>query len=234
MDTTGRRGSLIAGLAFPLLIVGLLVLVFAFRHQIWDIFSTPVAVRTWISEWGLAAPLIFLGAQIVQVLVFVIPGETVQIAGGYLFGFGAGLALTTGGIAIGSALNFYLARALGPAFVHRFFPPDRVARLEQISCSSKAQIGFFLLFVIPGIPKDILCYVAGLSPMRFGWFLAVSMVGRLPGIAGSTLMGSAAAGQRWVLAVSLLVLATALFVLGYVYRDRLQDWIESHAAPPHE
>jgi len=234
-ETPERRGNLVTGLAFPLLIAGLLVLVFLFRHEIWDIFSTPEAVEVWIAEWGIAAPLIFVAAQIVQVLVFVIPGETVQIAGGYLFGFAGGLALTTTGIMIGSAANFFLARVLGPSFVHRFFSDEQIVRLERIARSPRAQIGFFLLFVIPGIPKDILCYAAGLSPMRFVWFLAVSMVGRLPGIIGSTLMGCAAAEGQWVFAIGLLVLATVLFVLGYFRRDRLQSWVESHAnLPPDE
>ena len=66
--------------------------------------------------------------------------------------------------------------------------------------SRGARIAFFLLFLIPGIPKDILCYAAGITPMGFPYFAAVSTLGRLPGIAGSALIGSAAASRRWVLA----------------------------------
>ncbi len=234
MPPERRRGGFTTGLAFPLLILILLGLVVIFRREIWAVFSTPEAVRAWVAEWGVTAPLIFLAAQIVQVLVFVIPGETVQIAGGYLFGFWGGVTLSAAGIAIGSTLTFLLARTLGPAFVHRFLKPGQITRLESIARSPNVQIGFFLLFVIPGIPKDILCYAAGLTPMRFGWFLAVSLTGRLPGIIGSTLMGSAAAQRQWMLAVALLILATGLFILGLIHHERLQNWIEKHAAPPRD
>jgi uncharacterized membrane protein YdjX (TVP38/TMEM64 family) len=235
MNDTGEnreRTGILAAIGFPLLIVGILILVYAFRQEIWDIFSTPENVREWVAGYGIVAPLIFIAAQVLQVLVFIIPGETVQIAGGYLFGFPGGLALTTVGIAIGSAVNFYLARALGTPFVTRFFDHDQVLKLERIAASPRAQIGFFLLFVIPGIPKDVLCYVAGLSPMRFFYFLGVSMVGRLAGIIGSTLMGSAAAGHKWEIAVAILAVSLVLFTVGFIYRARIERWVARYAGSP--
>ncbi len=233
-DNSRERSGILAAIGFPLLIVGILVLVYAFRQEIWNIFSTPENVREWVSGWGITAPLIFIGAQILQVLVFIIPGETVQVAGGYLFGFLGGLGLTTLGIAIGSAVNFHLARALGTPFVTRFFNKDQVHKIERIAASPRAQIGFFLLFVIPGIPKDILCYVAGLSPMRFFFFLGVSMVGRLAGIIGSTLMGSAAAGQKWTIAIVILAVSVVLFAVGFIYRARIEKWVERYAGETEE
>ncbi len=232
MNDTGdnrERSGILAAIGFPLLILGILILVYAFRQEIWNIFSTPENVREWVSGWGLTAPLIFIGAQVIQVLVFIIPGETVQVAGGYLFGFLGGLGLTTLGIAIGSGVNFQLARALGTPFVTRFFKGEQVDKIERIAASPRAQIGFFLLFVIPGIPKDILCYVAGLSPMRFFYFLVVSMTGRLAGIIGSTLMGSAAAGQKWTIAIVIGAVSLILFTLGFIYRARIENWVERYA-----
>ena len=223
-----KRPPVISYLGFPLLIVGILVLVVVFSRQLWAVFSTPEAVREWISQWGLIAPGIFVAAQIIQVLVFIIPGETVQIAGGYLFGYWLGLALTTSGIAIGSAANFYLARFLGTPFVAHYFKERQLKKFGRIANSPKAQVGFFLLFVIPGIPKDILCYVAGLSPMRFLYFLAVSMLGRLPGIIGSTLMGSAAAEKQWTLSITIFAVAFVLFIIGLLYKERIQRWIERY------
>ena len=228
-DNDRARNGILAAIGFPLFILGIVAVVYVFRQEIWAIFATPESVRAWVDRWGIAAPLIFIGAQVLQVMVFIIPGETVQVAGGYLFGFLGGLGLTTLGIAIGSAINFHLARALGTPFVTRFFNADQVHKLERIAASPRAQIGFFLLFVIPGIPKDILCYVAGLSPMRFFYFLGVSMVGRLAGIVGSTLMGSAAAGEKWVIAIVILVVSCILFAIGFACRERIEKWVERYA-----
>lgn len=87
-------------------------------------------------------------------------------------------------------------------------------------------MAFFLLFLIPGIPKDILCYVAGLTTMKFTVFLTISLLGRLPGLIGSTIMGDAAASKRWILAGALLVLSIILFIVGLIFRNRIEAWIE--------
>ena len=214
------------------LVAAAITRVVVFRPEIWPMFATPEATRAWVAGWGVAAPLVFVGAQIVQVVIFVIPGETVQIAGGYLFGFWAGALLTILGIGIGSMANFALARFLGLPFAARFFRRESLEKLNRVAGSSRAQIGFFLLFVIPGIPKDVLCYVAGLSRMRLPFFLAVSLLGRLPGILGSVLIGSSAAEKKWVLSITIFVVACALFAVGFLLRDRIQSRVERLARRP--
>ena len=222
---TGQKHSIPALIGFPLLFVVMITLVVVFRRSLWEIFSSPQQLRDWVGEWGVAAPLIFIALQILQVVIFIIPGEVPQIAAGYLFGFWWGTLYSVGGIAAGSAVNFWLARWLGVPFVRRLFKPQSIETVNRIAGSSRAQIGFFLLFLIPGIPKDILCYVAGLSPMRFFYFLGVSTLGRLPGIVGSTLIGSAAAEKRWVVVITLSAAALALFLAGFLLRDRIHDVI---------
>ncbi len=220
----------IAGaVGFPLLMAVLIATVIVFREPLWSVFSRPESIRSWVDAWGMAAPLVFVAVQIVQVAVFIIPGETVQIAGGYLFGFWMGAGLTVLGIAGGSVINFWVGRSLGRPFVGRLFKQKRLDRIDHIAGSAHAQTGFFLLFLIPGLPKDILCYVAGMSSFRLPVFLLISMTGRLPGILGSALMGSAAAERRWALSIGLFGLATVLFVLGLALQRRIGLWIERRA-----
>ena len=221
----GKKRSFFALVGFPLLFVVLIALILVFRKSLWQIFSSPEQLRDWVTGLGVAAPLVFIGLQILQVVVFVIPGEVPQIAAGYLFGFWTGILLSVTGIAIGSAVNFWLARWLGVPFVQRLFKRESIDKVNAIAESSHARIGFFLLFLIPGIPKDILCYVAGLSPMGFFYFMAISGLGRLPGIVGSTLMGTAAAEKRWVLFIVLTAAAVALFLIGFFLKDRIHKMI---------
>jgi uncharacterized membrane protein YdjX (TVP38/TMEM64 family) len=200
------------------------------RRELWQLFSSTEGLRTWVATTGALAPLVFVAVQALQVVVFIIPGEVPQIAGGYLFGPWLGSLLSIVGILAGSAIDFYLARLAGTPFVRALFPGDQVDRLGRLLGSRGARVAFFLLFLIPGIPKDILCYVAGLSPMRFPFFVGASTIGRLPGIVGSAFIGDAAAARRWPLVIGLGVASVVLFVAGWLLRESIQRWIEGVAA----
>lgn len=228
-DNTSRLRRVIALSAYPLLFAAIAVVTIVFRHEIWDLASDPARLRDWVREFGVGAPLMFLAVQVVQVVVFVIPGEVPQIAGGYLFGIGGGLLFTVVGITAGSAIAFGASRVLGRSFLQALFPADQLDRFARLAGSPRATITFFLFFLIPGIPKDILCYVAGLSPMRFLVFLVVSTVGRTPGILGSVIVGNAAAEQQWVLALVVLGLAASLFLVGLVFRKPLVAALERYS-----
>jgi len=212
---------------FPLLVVVLVVPVIVWHAQLWNVFGSVRRIRDWVEGWGAVAPLIFVGVQVAQVVVFAIPGEVVQIAGGYLFGGWTGTLLSLAGILLGSAAAFFLSRFLGRPFVATVVPAAQLERVEKLLESPSSRVVFFLLFLVPGVPKDILCYVAGLTPMRFFFFLGVSIVGRLPGIIGSSMIGGAARASRWVALGVLSVAAILLFTAGLVLRPRLQALIET-------
>jgi uncharacterized membrane protein YdjX (TVP38/TMEM64 family) len=218
--------NILALAAFPLVIAVIAVPVIIWRDALWHLFTSPRELRDWVAAWGIWAPVVFIGLQALQVIVFMIPGEVPQIAGGYLFGAWQGTLLSVVGILIGSAASFFLARALGRPFVAALFPAPQVEKIEKLLVSRSARIVFFLLFLIPGIPKDVLCYVAGLTPMGFPFFIGASTLGRLPGIAGSAIIGNAAASSKWVLAAVVGAAATALFVAGFFLRPKIQEWLE--------
>ena len=215
--------------AYPLLFAAIATITIIFRHEIWDLASDPERLRDWVREFGIGAPLMFLAVQVVQVVVFVIPGEIPQIAGGYLFGIGGGLLLTSIGIIIGSVIAFGASRVLGRSFLQALLPADQLDRFAHLAGSPRATVTFFLCFLIPGIPKDILCYVAGLSPMRFLVFLVISTVGRTPGILGSVIVGNATAEQQWLLALVVMGLATSLFLIGLAFRKPLVAALERYS-----
>jgi uncharacterized membrane protein YdjX (TVP38/TMEM64 family) len=222
---TVKKSRLLAIIGFPLLLAAIFVPVAIFWRDIWRIFTSAQELRDWVSAKGAAAPIVFMALQAIQVIVFVIPGEVPQIAGGYLFGVWMGTLYSIAGILLGSTISFFLARLLGVPFVHALFPAEQTAKIEKLLSSRRSKIAFFLLFVIPGIPKDVLCYVAGLSPMRFVFFAVISFLGRLPGIFGSAIIGNAAAGERWILAGIVLAAAALLFGIGYLLRAGIEKWI---------
>lgn len=220
-----ERPSWFAYLAFPLFIGFVLVLLLVFKDQLLSVFRDRDAIRSWVEARGAWGALAFVGLQVLQVVVFVIPGEIVQVAGGYVYGFWNGTLLSLAGITAGSLVNFLAGRWLGRPFVEAIFKKERLASIEKVTASGRAAAGFFILFVIPGIPKDALCYVAGMSRLGFPAFLAISMLGRLPGILGSSFMGSAAYSGSYRAALLVLAIASVLFFVGLFFKERIQDFV---------
>ncbi|MFP4302161.1 MAG: TVP38/TMEM64 family protein [Spirochaetaceae bacterium] len=213
--------------AFPLFLLVVILSVLLFREQLWAPLAERERLQEWIEGAGIWAPGLFVAVQVVQVVIFVIPGEVAQAAAGYLFGVWFGMLYSLLGIAIGSGFNYIVGSRLGEPFLRRVLGPGRQEEFLSVARSPRGRLGFFLFFLIPGIPKDVLCYVAGTARMGVFTFLLISMAGRLPGIVGSAVIGDAAAEERWRLALGILVLAAVLFVVGLLYRQRLESVIES-------
>jgi uncharacterized membrane protein YdjX (TVP38/TMEM64 family) len=200
------------------------------RRQIAFIIKDRETFRSWLQARGAWAEPIFILIQFAQVVIFVIPGEITQIAGGFAFGALRGLLWSVLGITAGSAVNYYVARLLGRPFIEAIAGRRKIARFNALISSARGEAAFFLFFLIPGIPKDALCYVAGLSRIGFPTFFGISLAGRLPGIAASALMGDAAGDGRWILFIVLGAASLGLFALGLLLKDRLHDLIERLAA----
>ena len=215
--STSLLGLLVATIVVPLVL---------WHAEIWRLFTSREALKAWMDGWGALAPLVYVAAQAFQVVIFAVPGEIVQIAGGWLFGAPVGALLAAAGTVVGATICFFAARLLGRPFVNAFVAPERIARVEKLLSSRNARTVFFLLYLIPGIPKDVLGYVAGLSPLSFVFFITVSTLGRLPGLVGSAVMGSAVAANQWVLFGIVGGAAVLLFTAGLLLRPRIQAWLD--------
>jgi len=202
--------------------------------SLWNLFSNPQHLRSWVELWGPGAPLAYIGLQVLQVVIFALPGEVVQIAGGWLFGFWAGSLWSILGIALGSTAAFGLARFLGTSFVRRIAGHHALVRFEGMMAAPQFVGTLFFLFLIPGIPKDILCYVAGLSRVRYLAFLSLSSIARVPGILGSSLMGKALYQGEWLLLAVASAVILLLFGIGWCLREPVFQWISRFAVVPPE
>jgi uncharacterized membrane protein YdjX (TVP38/TMEM64 family) len=197
----------------------------------WPLLEDPQKLRDWLTGLGIWAPAIFVFLQALQIVIFVLPGEITQIAAGWVFGFGWGSALAVAGTIVGSAAAFGLARKFGAPLVHGMAGAATVAKFDKLMASPRFIGSLFLLFLIPGVPKDILCYVAGLSTLRFLPFLVFSTVARLPGILGSSLMGKALYQGDWLVLAAVAGGALVLFGVGWFFREPIFRFIERFAAP---
>lgn len=170
---------------------------------------------------------IYIAAQILQVVIAIIPGEVVQIAGGYVYGVWGGLLLSLVGITIGSFCTFRVARFLGRDALTIFFKEESMAKVEHYFQGSKGGLTVFALFLIPGMPKDMLTYVAGLSGMNEWRFYAISMLGRTPALIGSMLMGTLLSDRNFAVLIIFTAVVVAIFLACVFFREKLYALIDS-------
>ncbi|MBU0926378.1 MAG: VTT domain-containing protein [Spirochaetes bacterium] len=226
MRLSDRHKRMLSLIGFPLSLALLGGLAFSFRAELFGLFRSAESIRGWVAERGALGPAAFVGLQALQVIVFVIPGEVVQVAGGFAFGLLGGTLWSVVGILLGSLFNFGVGRALGRPFAVAVLGADTIERIDASTKGGRAAAGFLLLFAIPGIPKDALTYAAGASRLSFGAFIAVSTIGRLPGIVGTSYMGSAVFEQDYAAAIVVVSISAVLLFLGLVFRERLHGFVE--------
>ena len=170
--------------------------------------------QAYIRSFGPAGWLVLLGLQILQVFIALIPGEFVESAAGYVLGPWLGTAVCYLGIAIASMLIFTLTRRYGVRLVEVFISRERINELRFLNTEQKRDALIFLLFFIPGTPKDLLTYFVGLTDIRLKTFLLLSMVARLPSVITSTFGGHLLGEERYIGAVVLYGITGLLSLLG--------------------
>jgi len=177
-----------------------------------------------LRRWGVLAPLVFIGIQALQVVVAPIPGDVTGLLGGFAFGQWLGFVYSTIGLTIGSLAAFWLGRRLGAPFVRRVTGPEVWQRLDFV-VEAEGAILCFIIFLVPGLPKDTLCYLFGVSPLPFWVFALVSTLGRMPGTWVLSAGGAKAATAEYTQLLLLTAVVTALALPLYYYRSRIISWL---------
>ncbi|MBZ0157469.1 MAG: VTT domain-containing protein [Alphaproteobacteria bacterium] len=165
----------------------------------------------------------FILLQIAQVVAAPIPGEATGLLGGYLYGPVLGVFLSTIGLTVGSYIAFGLARVFGRPFVEKFVDARTIARFDYL-LHHKGAFLVFLLFLIPGFPKDYLCYILGLGHLSTAEFLIIGGTGRLFGTILLTLGGSFIRQQQYGRFSLLVGVALVVVLIAMAYRDKLETW----------
>jgi len=183
------------------------------REPITSFFGELARVRAFVQEWGALGPMAIIFLQAAQVLLAPVPGQVVGLASGYLFGAAMGTLYSWVGVVLGSAIAFGLAKAFGRPLVERLVSRER---LERFDAYARRRGLFFLslFFLFPFLPHDIACFVAGLTPLSIPSLVLVAALGRLPGIAVSSLVGANVFRltiEGWALFIALLLIVALLF-----------------------
>lgn len=180
---------------------------------------------------GVSGPLLCIGIQFLQVVIFVIPGEITEFASGYVFGAWRGFFYSILGIMLGSAFNFYFARLVGRPVLERFIGQATWTKVDKLLNNARGKSAVFLLFLIPGTPKDAMCYGAGLSSMSLVEFVVITGLARSPALLSSILLGSQAS-RRDYRAMFLTALVAGLAIVGYYLYERRRNRTQTRNRQP--
>lgn len=207
-------GSPARVLAIAAAALGAVALLAAFGPALWDFFSNGEALQQWIRGQGPLAPVTMAALVGAQVVVAVLPGEPLELAAGYLFGFWGGTALCLIGELAGTIAVTLLAKRFGYRVALVFFSREKLEFVAWLRDSKRLEAIMFVVFLIPGTPKDVLTYVAGLTDCPVGRIALITTVGRIPSVATSTLAAGFAAQGEWLLAAAAMGVALALVAVG--------------------
>lgn len=181
------------------------------------------AVRAFVSEHAFVSRLAMLGINIVQVLLAFLPGEPVELASGYAFGFWEGTALCLVASGLATSMIYWATRRWGWKLVGLFFDRSLFDRFSWLKSAKRLELIMFIVFLIPGTPKDFLTYFAGLTNMRFLPVVLIATFGRIPSIVTSTIAASAIGSGNWPLVACTLVASAFLLAVGGLMYRRLRS-----------
>lgn len=207
-----------------ILAVGILVIVcaavmFFIGKPLVEFVSDAEEFRIWVEQQGWFGRFAFLGMLLFQVVFAFIPGGVFEVAGGYAFGTVEGTILSIIGTTLGSAAVFLLVKKYGLKFVLLFFTQEKLDSVQFMHNRKRLYLIVFIAFMIPGTPKDLLCYVAGLTDMKLGIWLIVTSIARIPAITISTFGGNAIGTESYAFAIGVFIFILILSAVGIiVYR----------------
>jgi uncharacterized membrane protein YdjX (TVP38/TMEM64 family) len=208
-----------------ILVAALLVVVGAFGWTpLRGLLSDPESLRAVVISWGWWGPLALIGLQVAQVLIAPLPGQVLGLVGGYVYGPWLGTLINMVGTLLGSGLAMWLARRLGRPLVQHFVSSQWLDRLDGLAVKRGAAV-FFLIFLLPFLPDDAACFVAGLSPLPLKELLLLAAIGRLPGVFIPNWLGAHAAdlsATQWLAVVLLLILLAVAF---WHWQETIERWL---------
>lgn len=217
--------SIITGIV----IIAIFIATIMFFKDRMYLFKDVNAFKEYVLGFGNWSVPVFLLLQVLQVVVFFIPGELVQIAAGYIFGPWWGFVLCIVGSAIGGVINFIIGMILGRPFVEKLMSKKDNWIIEKLTAINEGKNhkkrlygAIFLFYLIPGIPKDVLGYICGITSAKFIWYFVLSNLARVPAMLLSTIFGNEISNANWPLLIIIAVVVAIICVLSFFYVKKLK------------
>lgn len=218
MKFSEKFKKIISGSLLAAFIAALLLLAYFAGIPMIRFVSDTETFHSWVSQNYILSRIAFVLMMCFQIVVAIIPGEPLEIGAGYAFGVFQGTALCMAGSLLGSMIIFALVRFIGLQMVYLFFSQEQLDKIKFLQNTEKLNYWVFIIFFIPGTPKDLLSYFIGLTKMKALTWMFISTAARIPSIITSTAGGNAIGSKNYLAALAIFVLTSALSLAGlYIY-----------------
>lgn len=210
-----KKNKKIVIMGAVIFVIIMLILGFTVGGKIVSMVKEPKKFRNWVQGTGIWGKFLMIGISAFQIIIAVVPGEPIEIASGYAFGWIEGAILCLIGSIIGQTMVFLFAKKYGMDFVEVFVKKEKIEKVSFLNDSEKIYMTIFMIFLIPGTPKDVLSYVVGITPVKLIPFLLVSCLARIPSVVSSTIGGSFLGTKNYKMA--LIVFGVTIVISGIIY-----------------
>lgn len=218
---------LIGVIVGALIVIGVLAIIF--MPQIKELFSDEnlEKLKEWVRGAGAVGWLAMFALQCLQVFVAFIPGEPIELIAGALYGVWGGYLLCTLGCVLSSIVVLLISHKLGYKLLYKLFGKEQVDGYAFLKDSSKIEAVTFIVFLIPGTPKDMLTYFMGVTKIPIWKFVLITTIARFPSVISSTMLGSSVIQGEWLSSVWIFIATAAIGITGILLKDKIIEKMKS-------
>ena len=209
-----KRQWILAGVSAAFFAGCFLALYLTLGRELMSVISEQHTFKAWLDSFSVPANAVFVFIRAFQTVVKIIPAEPLEIGSGYVWGTFGGFFYCMLGTGIGSLVILALTKAFGVKFVRLFVDIDKINEWSFIKNSKRKYLLLFIIYLIPGTPKDIITYFAGLTDTKILPFLIITGIARIPAIISSTYCGSNLIDNNYALFIAVFAVITVVSALG--------------------
>ena len=230
MSKRAKAFKYILFIVVVVVIIGLIVYLFPVVRNL----STPegqLEFKNHVASMDIIGYLALFGLQFAQIFLIIIPGEPIEVLAGMCYGGISGLIFTTSSVFILTRIIFFAVRKYGRRFVYSFCSKERIDKIENSKLfkdPKRIEFIMLILFLIPGTPKDLIVYIAGLLPLKPLRFILISTFARFPSVISSTFAGSNIVAGNWkfsiaIYAVTFLIVGIIIFIVNKFDKNKTAE-----------
>lgn len=224
---TDRQKKIVSIIGFIIFIIFSGLVAWFIGKPLFQYVDEPQHFKDWVSGYGMWSWLVCVGMMVLQIIIAIIPGGALEIGAGYAFGVLEGSIICVVGSIIGCAIVFQFVRIWGVKLVEAFFSIEKIRSLKFLHDEKKRDLLAFIIFLIPGTPKDLLSYFMGLTDMKLSRWMLISTVARTPAIVVSVMGGDALGTQKYIMAIIVLAVTVVISIAGMIFYRQLCKHHES-------
>lgn len=183
--------------------------------------ETRLRFQAYLDSLGIGGWIIMLVLQVLRIVIAFIPGEPIELMCGLMFGAFWGMIVCLVGIFIGSGIVFYLTKTYGHKFIRIFLSEKKLQEFKFIHNTKKIEIVTFIIFLLPGTPKDVLTYIAGLTDIKPSRFILIATFARIPSVVTSTIVGANISNGNYRLSLIIFLSVAVVGIIGLVIHNKL-------------